>query len=146
MNWQPGDCRPGDMIRVRIGSFYHYGVFVSEEEVISYGLPPIERFANEPDRLKVLATDIDVFACGGIVEIAVPDRKERRKRLPAKKIIETARSRIGEDQYDLLHNNCEHFANECVFGESRSLLEEAARERWLAQKARARDAGQDTGR
>ncbi len=133
MNWQPGTCEPGDMIRVRLGAVYHYGVFVSEEEVIAYGLPPVERYLHAPDRLKVQATDIDVFACGSIVEIAEPDRQERKKRLSRKKTVEAARSRIGEDQYDLLHNNCEHFAYECVFGEHRSSLEEMLRQKWRSR-------------
>jgi hypothetical protein len=31
-----------------------------------------------------------------------------------------ARSRLGERRYDLLNNNCEHFCNWCLLGESRS--------------------------
>ena len=134
MNWKPTTCEPGDMIRVRLGSVYHYGIFVSEGEVIAYGLPPVERYLDAPDRLKVQATDIDVFACGSIVEVAVLDRQERRKRLSGKNTIEAARSRIGEDRYDLLHNNCEHFANECVFGEHRSSLEDTLRQKWRSRK------------
>lgn len=130
MKWEPGVCRPGDMIRVRLGAVYHYGVFVSEDEVIAYGLPPVEQYRDVSDRLKVQATDIDVFACGRIVEIGTPDRSERRKRLPPDRSIAAARARIGEDRYDLLHNNCEHFAHECVFGEHRSTLEDSLRERW----------------
>lgn len=134
MNWQPGTCRPGDMIRVRLGSIYHYGVFVSEEEVIAFGMPPIAAYRDHPDRLRVCATDIDVFACGSIVEIAVPEnRAERKKRLPPGKSVALARSRLGEEGYNLLHNNCEHFANECVFGERRCELEEWAYNRWRSR-------------
>jgi hypothetical protein len=134
MNWQPGECRPGDMIRVRLGSIYHYGVFVSEEEVIAFGMPPIAAYRDHPDRLRVCATDIDVFACGSIVEIAVPEnRAERKKRLPPGKSVALARGRLGEEGYNLLHNNCEHFANECVFGERRCELEEWAYNRWRSR-------------
>ena len=152
MNWEPGRCKPGDMIRVRIGSIYHYGVFVSEEEVIAFGLPPVREYMDHPDRLRVCATDIDVFACGSIVEIAVPDRAERKKRIPPKKSIALARSRIGETGYNLLHNNCEHFANECVFGERRCELEEWAYRQWRSRpicnvyvtRLAARDAADET--
>ena len=133
MNWEPGRCKAGDMIRVRIGSIYHYGVFVSEEEVIAFGLPPVREYQDHPDRLRVCATDIDVFACGSIVEIAVPDRAERKKRIPPKKSVALARSRLGETGYNLLHNNCEHFANECVFGERRCELEEWAYRQWRSR-------------
>jgi hypothetical protein len=36
-------------------------------------------------------------------------------------IVQRARSRLGECHYDLLNNNCEHFCNWCLRGESRSL-------------------------
>ena len=35
-------------------------------------------------------------------------------------IVRRARSRLGEDDYRLLTNNCEHFCNWCVCGVSRS--------------------------
>jgi len=35
-------------------------------------------------------------------------------------IVRRARSRIGEDDYRLLTNNCEHFCNWCLHGVSRS--------------------------
>ena len=38
MKWQLTQPVAGDMIRVKLGSIYHYGVFVSEEEVIQFGL------------------------------------------------------------------------------------------------------------
>jgi hypothetical protein len=35
-------------------------------------------------------------------------------------IVLRARSRLGECRYDILNNNCEHFCNWCLRGESRS--------------------------
>ncbi len=131
MKWLPGRCRTGDLIRVHLGSVCHYGVFVSEDEVIAFGLPPVEQYRDDPRRLIVCSTDIDTFACGSIVEIAhAENRQERRKRRPPKKAVADARARLGETGYNLLHNNCEHFARECVFGEHRCELEEAAVRRW----------------
>lgn len=40
-------------------------------------------------------------------------------------IVLRARSRLGECRYDLLSNNCEHFPNWCLRGESRSHQVEA---------------------
>ena len=133
MKWSPTECEYGDMIRVRLGSIYHYGVFVSEDEVIAFGLPPIEKYKDDPGRLSVIATDIDVFSCGQIVERAIPGRGEKKKKISPEKAVETARSRLGETGYDLLRNNCEHFATECVFGERRCSEEEDARRRWLSR-------------
>lgn len=130
MKWQPGECHPGEMIRVRIGSIWHYGIFISEEEVIAFGLPPVPAYRSDPMREKVCATDIDVFSCGKIVETAVFDRTERKKMYTPEEIVLRARARLGQSGYDLIHNNCEHFANECVFGEKRSLQQEDALRHW----------------
>ncbi|WP_439687117.1 lecithin retinol acyltransferase family protein [Cupriavidus oxalaticus] len=35
--------------------------------------------------------------------------------------VQRARSRLGEDRYRLLTNNCEHFCMWCLYGEGRSL-------------------------
>ena len=97
MKWEPVQCRAGDMIRIRLGSLYHYGIFVSEDEVIQFGLPPTAENRAKEGEPSVLATDIDVFG------------------------------------YNIIHNNCEHFVNECVFGEARCLQAEDVRRRWLSR-------------
>ena len=130
MKWSPAECAPGDMIRVRIGSVFHYGIFVSEDEVIAFGMPPLPDFGNDPDRFLVCATDIDTFCCGKIPEVGTPDRSEKKKRFSADETIARARARIGEGGYHIIRNNCEHFAYECAFGEHRSLQEEAVFRVW----------------
>ena len=130
MKWELVDCCAGDMVRIRLGSVYHYGIFVSEDEVIQFGLPPtLENRAKEGE-IVVCATDIDEFACGCMVETAAFDRGELKKKNAPEKIIATARARLGEGGYHIIHNNCEHFVNECVFGESRCSQEEEIRKRW----------------
>lgn len=131
MKWSPCDAAAGDVIRIRLGSVYHYGIFVSEDEVIQFGLPPTAENRAAEGEVRVLATDIDVFACGCIVETAQLDRSERKRRVPPEETVARARARLGESGYNLLHNNCEHFVNECVFGESRCTQEEEVRRRWL---------------
>ena len=131
MRWEPIECKAGDMVRIRLGSVYHYGIFVSEDEVIQFGLPPTAENRAKEGEVAVLATDIDTFACGCIVETACPDRAELKKRLPREETVRRARERIGETGYNIIHNNCEHFVNECVFGEARCTQEEDVRRRWL---------------
>ncbi len=131
MKWEPKECQPGDMIRIRLGRFYHYGIFVSENEVIQFGLPPTAENREKEGEVVVLATDINTFACSSIVETACPDRSELKKRFPPEKTIALARSRIGQGGYHILHHNCEHFVNECVFGDSYCAQAEDARQRWL---------------
>ena len=130
MKWAYEDCRFGDIIRVKLGSVYHYGIYASDSEVIAFGLPPtIENLRNGQD-VKVLATDIDVFSCGNLVETAQLSITERMKRKTPEKSVAEARSRIGEGGYNLIHNNCEHFVNEIVFGEKVSEQEQAVRRKW----------------
>ena len=129
MTWVPGDCLPGDLIRVRLGGVYHVGIFAGEDEVIQFGLPPVPEYKDRP--AVVCVTDVDFFACGGIVERAELTRQEKKRAFPPAQIIARARARMGEGGYDVLHNNCEHFANECVFGEKRSEQTEQVRQRWL---------------
>ncbi|MBO4432607.1 MAG: 4'-phosphopantetheinyl transferase superfamily protein, partial [Clostridia bacterium] len=41
-----------------------------------------------------------------------------------------ASARIGETGYNLIHNNCEHFVNECALGVKYCSVEDDARKRW----------------
>ncbi len=120
-----------DRLSGRRHGAHPYGIFVSEDEVIQFGLPPTAENRAEEGEVRVLATDIDVFACGCIVETACLDRSEQRRRIPPAETVARARARLGESGYNLIHNNCEHFVNECVFGESRCTQEEDVRSRWL---------------
>ena len=118
MNWSVDLPKSGQIVRTKVSFYYHYGIFVDENEIIQFGLPDdVGKPANE---IKVLATDIYTFLNGGILESGVPTKEELKKMRKPQEIIKTARSRIGEGGYDILHNNCEHFVNECVFGRSRS--------------------------
>ncbi len=131
MKWWPESCESGDMIRVKVGSIWHYGIFVSEDEVIEFGPPPVSISASGNKENRVMSASIDEFSAGGIVERAVLSRDEHRKRIPPKKTVAIARSRIGEGGYDLIHNNCEHFAYKCVFGIDLSTQTQSVREKWL---------------
>ena len=118
MNWSVDLPKSGQIIRTKVSFYYHYGIFVDENEIIQFCLPDdIGKPANE---IKVLATDIYTFLNGGILESGVPTKEEIKKIRKPQEIIKTARSRIGEGGYDILHNNCEHFVNECVFSRSQS--------------------------
>ena len=95
-----------------------FRIFVSENEVIQFGLP------DDPGRpaaeIKVLSSNIETFLQGGELEVAEPDRSERKRMRKPEEVVSLARQRLGEGGYDLLHNNCEHFVNDCVFGQPTS--------------------------
>ena len=117
MHWSARTPERGDMVRVKSGLIYHYGVFVSEEEIIQFGLAPACRPTVRDRDVEVCSSDIEAFIHGGFLEVGDPDQAELAKRRDSIQIVSTARSRLGEKGYSIIHNNCEHFAYECVFGE-----------------------------
>ena len=130
MKWTMKEARYGDIVRVSLGSIYHYGIFVSEEEVIQFGLPPT------PDRraedVEVLSSDVSLFLQGGFLEVGECEGREKKRRKTPAETVSAAKKRLGERGYDILHNNCEHFANECAFGEKISFMTESLREKFRA--------------
>ena len=116
MKWLLKQAQAGDMVRVKLGSIYHYGVFASEDEIIQFGLAPSMRSMLKDSEIEVCTSDVDTFLAGGFLEVAVFERGEKKKNRPADEALDYARSRIGERGYSILYNNCEHFAYECITG------------------------------
>ena len=121
----------GDLIRTKVRFYYHYGIFVSEQQVIQFGLP--DDPMRPAEQIQVLSSDIDAFLQGGEVEVAVPDGAARRQMRDADEIVRIALSRMGEGGYDILHNNCEHFVNDCAFGKPISTFLQDVREKLRAK-------------
>ena len=126
MQWVEKMPSYGDIIRTKVKFYHHYGIFVSEEEVIQFGLPD-DPF-RQADQIKVLTSDVMTFLQGGELEVAQPDAAERKKIRSPRQIVEIATGRIGEGGYDILHNNCEHFVNDCAFGEPSSSFLQGVRD------------------
>ena len=63
-----------------------------------------------------MKSKVEDFLNGGFLEVRIYTKKELKKKFSNDLIIERALSKIGEGDYNLLYNNCEHFANFCVFG------------------------------
>ncbi len=118
MKWSVSPPKYGDMIRVAVRFYHHYGIYADENTVIQFGLR--DNTGISPDSIQILVTDIHTFAAGELVERAELSLAEKRKRRSPKKTVEAALSRVGETGYHILYNNCEHFANQCMFGEARS--------------------------
>ena len=126
MKWTADMPQYGDAIRVKVKFYYHYGIFVDEGCIVQFGMP--DNTGVAPEEIKVLTTDIDVFRNGGTVERAELSVAERLKKFSSEKTVKTALSRVGEGGYHILYNNCEHFVNECLFGESKSGFVDSVRE------------------
>lgn len=118
-SWESKQPKRGDHIRVyRIG-YCHHGVFVSNDEVIHFSSTDDDSILDW-SKARVLKTTLAEFLRGGTVEVKIYDSAERKKLYPVDDIVEYARDCLGETGYNLIFENCEHFANECTIGEHRS--------------------------
>jgi hypothetical protein len=91
--------------------YTHHGIYVGSGRVAQYGglsrglrRGPIEEVALAQF---TQGQPLWVRASGGM-------------RYSSTEVVRRARSRLGEDHYSLLTNNCEHFCEWCVGGEPRS--------------------------
>lgn len=118
MRWTSKNPVRGCAVRVKVSFYYHYGIYVDDDHVIAFGLP--DNSNVPPDEIAVLSTPIDVFLAGGMLEVGVPGLHESLKNRSAKQVVAYAEAAIGRKGYNILHNNCEHFMNECLCGERSS--------------------------
>lgn len=114
---------PGSHLITRRFGFWHHGIYAGGGRVIHYGalkrpfaFGPVEevslkRFARKHG-YRVLSRDAVPYA--GVSSV------------------ERARTRLGENRYRLWSNNCEHFVEWCISGNSRSRQVEVWRARFAA--------------
>lgn len=113
-NWEFIDPYPGAHIRVQVDKIYHHGIYIGDNMVVQFGMP--FNIHQNPEDVKVIKSPIEDFLNGGFLEVRVYDKKEKKLKHKDKEIVKTALSCLGNGGYNLLHNNCEHFANYCVLG------------------------------
>jgi hypothetical protein len=91
--------------------YTHHGIHVGGGMVVHYaGLN--ESWNSGP----VEEVPISQFSKGRAIRII----RHRQSMYSPQDIVVRARSRLGEDKYHVLRNNCEHFCNWCISGRSRS--------------------------
>lgn len=84
--------------------YEHHGINCGDGSVIHY---------SKTGEATITRTSQAGFARGGAVYV-----KAQPTAFIPSVVIERAESRLGEQQYDLFFNNCEHFANWCKIGRS----------------------------
>jgi hypothetical protein len=84
--------------------YEHHGIDRGDGSVIHY---------SKQGEAVIKRTTLDTFARGGVVRV----KRQPTAFIPSL-VIERAESRLGEREYDLFFNNCEHFANWCKTGQS----------------------------
>ena len=97
----------------------HHGVYLGGGRVIHYNAR-VYRLNRRP----VEETGMPEFAEGR--PVFVVDHAEAGYEV--EEVIRRARSRLGEDRYHLLANNCEHLVEWCLHGVARSFQVESALE------------------
>ena len=101
---------------VRRGPITHHGICVEPDRVVQYG---------------GFSGGLSDMSKGGIEEVYLGEFLQgrplmvRHYRTPRRRYnqgttVWRAQSRLGENVYNVLDNNCEHFATWCVTGEDRS--------------------------
>ena len=96
----------GDHIYVFRTGFSHHGIDIGDGTVIHWSGEPGQK-ANAVVRRTTFAD----FARGSVIRV-----QRYGARSDADVIIARAESRLGSNGYDLVANNCEHFARWCVTG------------------------------
>ncbi|MEI5998348.1 lecithin retinol acyltransferase family protein [Paraburkholderia bengalensis] len=91
--------------------YEHHGIYVGGGKVIHYA-----GFAKSAHRGPVEEVTLGAFANGHTVAV----RPHPFPKFSGEETVLRARSRLGENHYRLLTNNCEHFCAWCLLGESRS--------------------------
>jgi Lecithin retinol acyltransferase len=99
--------------------YLHHGIYVGARKVVHYS-----GLAHGLRRGPVEEVPFAHFARGEGVWV----RSNAPSDFDVREIVCRARSRVGEDRYRLLTNNCEHLCEWCLHGAARSLQVEA----WLA--------------
>jgi len=85
------------------GVYEHHGIDCGNESIIHY--------YKGGEMATVARTPRELFARGGRIFV-----KPRATAFLPHIVVQRAESRLGEQRYDLLTNNCEHFANWCKTG------------------------------
>lgn len=113
--WGIRELIPGDMIRTDTGRYYHMGIYIGNEQVIHFAGPDAHRL-TDASMATIRQDSLEHFAMQGKIEVRDYSFIERFKKHSRKKTVEKAKEHLGEGGYDIIYNNCEHFANLCVFG------------------------------
>lgn len=107
------------VVTERMG-YAHHGVYVGGGRVVHYaGLSRV--WLARP----VEEVSLAEFAQGHAIWV----QPHLNPRFAPEEIVARAKSRLGEDDYRITSNNCEHFCEWCVRGESRSRQIDAWRHR-----------------
>lgn len=119
--WVQKPPQKGDHIRVQRmnGLYAHHGIYVSDREVIHFTGADDDSILDW-DKPEVISTDLTTFLKDSTLEIKEYTDEEFADLYSPEQIVVYARACLGDKGYNLIFNNCEHFANVCTLGRFRS--------------------------
>ncbi len=114
--------RRGDIIckNSAYGLYQHYGVYIGDGEVIHFAGEKGQEI--DPELADIRKTTIKEFLNGETLYIVRERKDSSLVPFSEDEIVKRALSRVGRQKgkYDLVFNNCEHFAYWCRFGIKKS--------------------------
>jgi len=97
----------GAHLKSNRGIYSHHGIYIGNNEVIHYsGFVEIFKIGT------IEKTTLAKFSGTTGYEII----KHTNQKYSSKEVVIRTKSRLGEDAYHLVTNNCEHFVNWCIEG------------------------------
>ena len=106
--------------------YLHHGIYVGDGKVVHYA-----GLAGGLNRGPVEEVPLARFTRGRPLWV----KSHAPSNFECREVVQRARSRVGEDCYRLLTNNCEHFCEWCLRGEHRSYQVEALMARLVVLSA-----------
>jgi Lecithin retinol acyltransferase len=106
-----GTLAPGTHLVTLRRGYMHHGIYVGHGMVVHYA--GLSRFLHSGP---VEEVTMSRFSMGRLVRII----EYSESKYSPREIVRRARSRLGENDYQVLRNNCEHPCNWCISGRSHS--------------------------
>lgn len=105
------DIKVGDHLVSKRFGYTHHGIYIGHNKVIHYA-----GFCEGLKAGKVEITNFETFSQNQKTYV----KSHSNAKYSVKQIIKRAEPRLGEDEYHLISNNCEHFVYWCIYGEHKS--------------------------
>ena len=102
------NIKVGDHLVSKRFGYTHHGIYIGRHKIIHYA-----GLCDGFKAGKIEVTDFESFSQNQKTYI----KSYLNPKYSALQIIKRAKSRLDEDEYNLLNNNYEHFVNWCIYGE-----------------------------
>lgn len=105
----------GTHIQVMRLGYTHHGIYIGKNKVIHYS-----GFHEFGKKGRISTTRLSEFCGGNEAKKYKGASMLRGSVLEPTEIVNRAKSRLGEDSYNIAFNNCEHFCNWCTHNDDYS--------------------------